>query len=438
MSNIEELLKESKKCPCCGKVHKADVKDVLIEKGAIEKIPYYIEKYGKKKVFLLYDANTYNAAGKRVEKVLKNAGIPFTPFELKMLRAEPDEHAVGSVAFHMDTTCDMFISVGSGVINDIGKVVSNIAHMPYMIVGTAPSMDGYASGTSSVIRDGLKYSLSSKCPEIVIGDLDVLKDAPIRMIQAGVGDLFAKFVSIGEWRISNIINGEYYCQDIADLVNLALKTCLDNIDGIVKRDEKAISSVMEGMVLSGIAANYAGISRPVSGMEHYISHICDMRGVEFNMHTDFHGIQCGVGTVIVLKIYEQLRDIRPDREKALAFVNKFSYEDWKKFLRKNLGNSAEAMILNEEKEGKYDLAKHKARLEVIINKWDEIEKVIHEFPTADEVIALLKKIGAPTTFEEIGFTKEEERNAILMSKDIRDKYVGSRLLWDLGLLDEIK
>ncbi|MBP5466349.1 MAG: iron-containing alcohol dehydrogenase, partial [Clostridia bacterium] len=319
-----------------------------------------------------------------------------------------------------------------------GKVVSNIAHVPYMIVGTAPSMDGYASGTSSVIRDGLKYSLTSKCPEIVIGDLDVLKAAPMRMIQAGVGDLFAKFVSIGEWKISNIINGEYYCQYIADLVNFALKTCLNNIDGIAKRDEKAISSVMEGMVLSGIAANYAEISRPVSGMEHYISHICDMRGVEFNMHTDFHGIQCGVGTVIVLKLYEYLRTVTPDREKALDYVNNFDYEEWKKFLRKNIGNSAEAMIENEEKEGKYDVEKHKERLEIIIKKWDEIENVIHAFPTAEEVVTLLKKIGAPTTFEEIGFTKDEEKNAILMSKDIRDKYVCSRLLWDLGLLDEIK
>ena len=49
---------------------------------------------------------------------------------------------------------------------------------------------------------------------------------------------------------------------------------------------------------------------------------------------------------------------------------------------------------------------------------------------------MLDRIGAPTTFEEIGFTKEEEQNAIRMSKDIRDKYVGSRLLWDLGLLEE--
>ena len=34
------------------------------------------------------------------------------------------------------------------------------------------------------------------------------------MMISGLGDMLAKYVSICEWRISNIINGEYYCEDI--------------------------------------------------------------------------------------------------------------------------------------------------------------------------------------------------------------------------------
>lgn len=438
MINIEEMLKATPApCPACGKIHLAGVKEACIESGAIKKLPAYIKKYGAKKAYILADCNTWKVAGAQVNEVLKENGIETAPYVLNMTRAEPDEHAIGSVAAHMDTSCDIFISVGSGVINDLGKIPANLCKLPYIIVGTAPSMDGYASGTSSIIRDGLKHSLPSKCADLVIGDLDVLCEAPMRMICAGVGDLFAKFISICEWRISKIITGEYFCEEIAGMVNQALQTCVDNLDGIVKRDRQAIKAVMDGMVLAGVSMNYATLSRPASGMEHYISHICDMRAVEFNTPMDLHGIQCGVATLLSLRIYEKLRQIeKPDREKALAYAKSFRYEDWKVLLQKRLGKSAEAMIEIEAKEHKYDVALHEKRLEIILDKWEEIREVMNTLPTADEVEALLRKIGAPTTLEELGFSKEDEKYAILMSKDIRDKYVGSRMLWDLGLLEE--
>ena len=40
---------------------------------------------------------------------------------------------------------DLLVGVGSGVINDLCKHVSNCLHIPYIIVATAPSMDGYVS-----------------------------------------------------------------------------------------------------------------------------------------------------------------------------------------------------------------------------------------------------------------------------------------------------
>lgn len=424
-------------CPACGKIHRAGVNDVCIERGALKRVPEYVKKYNGTKAFLLADKNTWEVAGKTVEKLLLDSGIGVTSYILSTTRAEPDEYAIGSVTAHMDTSCDIFVSVGSGVINDLGKVIANLCALPYIIVGTAPSMDGYASGLSSIIRDGLKYSLNTKCAEVIIGDLDILCEAPMRMIQAGVGDLFAKFISICEWRISALINGEYFCEEIASMVNEALQNCVDNLDGIANRDPEAIRTVMDGMVLAGMSMNYATISRPASGMEHYISHIFDMRGVEFDTPIDLHGIQCGIATVTTLRLYEKIRKIdTPDREKALSYARSFNYETWKEFLREKLGKSADAMIEIEAKEHKYDVALHEKRLEIIMDKWSEIQKIISELPAANEVENMLRNIGAPTTFEEIGFTKEEEQNAIRMSKDIRDKYVGSRLLWDLGVLDE--
>ena len=70
------------------------------------------------------------------------------------------------------------------IINDISKILSNAAKCRYIIVATAPSMDGYASASSSVDMDGLKISLPSRCPDVIIGDIDILKNAPLRMLTA--------------------------------------------------------------------------------------------------------------------------------------------------------------------------------------------------------------------------------------------------------------
>ena len=78
-------------------------------------------------------------------------------------------------------------------------------NIPYIIIGTAPSMDGFASDGSSMIVDGVKVTIASKCPHAIILDTEILAAAPLRMLQAGLGDMLAKYVSICEWRISHII-----------------------------------------------------------------------------------------------------------------------------------------------------------------------------------------------------------------------------------------
>ena len=95
-----------------------------------------------------------------------------------------------------------------------------------------------------------------------------------------------------------------------------------------------------------------------------------MRGVEFGLPFDLHGIQCGAATVICLGIYKQLRDVKPDREKALAYVERFSYPAWAEKLHAWLGKSGDVMAANEARERKYDKELHRARLERIIAHWD--------------------------------------------------------------------
>ena len=415
----------------CGKTHSVAVDEVIIGSGVIRRLPEFVKKYNAKKPFLLADKNTFAAAGERVCEVLDD----YSKYIFSEDTLEPDEKAVGSAAMHFDSSCDLIIGIGSGVINDIGKILSNITGRKYIIVATAPSMDGYASATSSMSMDGLKVSLNSRCADVIIGDTDVLKNAPLHMLKSGLGDMLAKYVSIAEWRIANIITGEYYCEQVAQLIRDALQKCVENAAGLLQRDAQAVEAVFEGLVIGGVAMAYAGVSRPASGVEHYFSHIWDMRGLEFGTKVDLHGIQCAKATLVSAKLYEKVKGITPDPQKAKTFVDAFEYDAWKTQLRQFLGNSAETMITQELREGKYKKETHPARFGKIAKNWDAIVDILNEeLPASAEIAKILQTIGIPT---ELDVDSNIAKLSFKATKDIRDKYVLSRLAWDLGILDEL-
>ena len=430
---------ESDTLPCeCGKVHKIPSTKIFVGKGAISNLEDVLKSFSVKKPFILSDINTHKVAGNTVEQLLSKLGCTFSSYTFPDESLKPDEHSVGGAFMHFDASCDCIIGIGSGVINDIGKILSAVSKLPYIIVGTAPSMDGYGSGTSSMERDGLKVSINSKCPDCIIGDTDILKTAPDIMLQAGLGDMLAKYTSLAEWRISNLVTGEHYCERIAQMVRDALKKCSDNAAGLLKREDAAIEAVFEGLVLAGVAMNHAGHSRPASGVEHYLSHVWDMRSLEFGTPSSLHGIQCAIGTHIAARMFEKLKTITPDREKAIRSVEAFDKEAWYARLEEFIGKGAKTMIEAEKKDGKYDPEKHKARLEIILKNWDSIISFVNdEIPSAKIIGDILDSIGAPKEMSDIGIDEAILPDTFRATSDIRDKYVLSRLAFDLGIREEL-
>ena len=439
MSDVMDRYHRMDGAPCaCGKVHRTSVREIIVEDNALARLPEVAARYGAKRPFLLADANTWRAAGERARALLEERGLRCSAYVFEQNRPEPDELAVGSAVMHYDHGCDMIVAVGSGVINDIGKILSAMTGRPYVIVGTAPSMDGYASKTSSMSLDGLKVSLPTRCADVIIGDLNVLCEAPERLLISGLGDMLAKYVSICEWRIAALLVDEPYCKAIADLVRASLVSCTQHAQGLIRRDREAVKAVFEGLVVCGAAMEFAGLSRPASGVEHYFSHVWDMRGLAFGAPVDTHGVQCAVATLQALRLYERLRALTPDRDRALACAAAFRFDEWSGELRAFLGKGAEAMIRAEARDGKYHQEKHAARLERILGQWERLLAIMdEELPASGEIAALLEMIGAPREPQEIGIDRALLPMTFKATKDIRDKYVLSRLCWDLGVLDEM-
>ena len=424
-------------CPC-GKAHVSGVRRVLAGKGVLSSLPEELKAIGARRVFLLADCNTYAVAGERVRALLEDADLFGKEYVFNCSHLEPDEAAVATAEEHYDADCDTVLALGSGVLGDVAKLLSKTAGAKYAIVATAPSMDGYASASSSMILKGLKVSVPSACAQLIVGDVDILKTAPDEMLRSGLGDMLAKYVSVCDWRISHIVTGEYYCESIASLMRESLEKCVSNAAGLLEREDDAVLAVFEGLVLAGMAMDYAGVSRPASGVEHYFSHVWDMRALEFGDAASTHGIQCAVATLISARLYEKIKEIKPDAERALAFVRDFDLEAYRASLRAFLGKGAEAMIALDERENKYSPEKHRERLSVILERWDDILRVIsEEMPSSDEIERILQKIGAPTRPADIGIDEGTLAQAFAATKDIRDKYVLSRLAFDLGVIDEM-
>ena len=204
------------------------------------------------------------------------------------------------------------------------------------------------------------------------------------------------------------------------------------------REDAAIEAVFEGLVIGGVAMAYAGVSRPASGVEHYFSHVWDMRGLEFGTKVDLHGIQCAMATLKAVELYEKVTAFTPNWEKANAYVQGFDLEGWNAQLRQFLGSSAETMIQLEKKEGKYRKDTHEARFQLIEKNWAAILQILkEELPKQEELCKLMDTVGISRDLQTIGVDRETARITFRATKDIRDKYVLSRLAWDLGILDEL-
>ena len=101
------------------------------------------------------------------------------------------------------------------------------------------------------------------------------------------------------------------------------------------------------------------------------------------------------------------------------------------------GTIAPSVLEIEAKTGKNRPETQQAHLRVITEHWQEIQEIIREeLPPRSQVYALMKRARMPLFPADLGLTPEDTRSALLGSREIRDKYLTSSLLWDLGLLEE--
>ena len=436
--DFNTLLGKEMHCSC-GRTHKTDLRSIDIGRGALDRLPQTLRDLGFKKAYLVSDVNTWKAAGRAAADRLTDAGFPFEAFVLPDPDLVPDERAVGALLLHLPEDADLVLGVGAGTINDLCKYISFLRKRESVILATAPSMDGFVSAGAALIVDHVKVTYDAQAPAAVIGDTEILAQAPMEMITAGLGDMLGKYTCLLDWKLAHIITGEYYCDHVEGMVRTALRTMLAQSGRIRDRDPEVIGSVTEALVLTGIAMKFVGNSRPASGCEHHMSHFWEMRFLMEGKKAVLHGTKVGVATIAALRMYKMLEAVLDSGEFDIeaAAARPFDLTEWEREICAVFGEASDGIIALEHRTRKNDPEARNRRLNVIEDRRKELLWAIrNDLPPVREVEDLLLSLDAPVHPDQIGVSLRELREAVLYAKEVRDRYTLLQLLWDLGLAED--
>jgi len=415
-------LEEFRKPCSCGKTHEVDLEEAYIQSGALAFLPEILSgpRYAnKKKVRMICDENTYKAAGQEIEKLLP--GLEKTvlnPFKL-----HADEHAVAKVEKDSEDAggADVMLAVGSGTIHDITRYAANELKIPFISVPTAASVDGFVSTVAAMTWKGFKKSLPAASPKAFVADTEIIKKAPFRLTASGVSDLLGKYTALADWKIAHILTGEYICDTICAMEYKALDAMMGSYAELGNGDTKAYEDLMYGLLLSGLAMQMTGNSRPASGAEHHFSHLWEMEVI--NDPVDFyHGEKVGVGLMITSRVYHET--LKHLLEGNYEIKDDVPVET--ELIHQTYGSQPAILkgILEENTPNPLDIV-DAARIR---ENSDEIEMVLETVPRPEDLGHMIDTVKGVKTLEDLGLDDSMRELSAKISPYVRKRLTFMRLI----------
>ena len=418
--NLDDIRKQMANCEC-GHAHDFDLEGLEISSGAINRVSEILKKYNfPTRILMVADENSFRVTKGLYEQLLDNGFTVELRVYESMRVADMREVRELEVALKR---VDGLLSVGTGSINDICRLSSFRADKPLAIVATAPSMDGFASDSAPITENNFKISYFCRQPKIIIADTAILAKAPVKLKAAGFGDVMAKYIGIADWRVANLLHGDYYCERVAQFVRDAIARMVALADKVVIDNEEAAGAIMETLVLTGISMQLAKCTRPASGTEHIVSHFWECKKLVEGKISDYHGKKVGVATLITAEIYYKLLEL----DSVTAKKEVLDWTEIENAYGKELIDEVKKLNLPDTIVNEIDPA-------LIEEKWDEIKQIIRdEIPSPQRLYELYRIAGAATTGEEIAVNPDLYDLGIQYHVYMRRRVTIMRLLPMLGI-----
>ena len=388
MTDVMKMINEFKSAHCsCGRVHRTTIEDIQIGSGLVNKVGEILHKNDfPENILLVCDKNTLSAA-KGIEQSLCDFKLRYRIYDNLRVAAMAEVEEIESLIDGKDIA---ILSVGTGSINDPCRLAAANKNKKLCIFATAPSMDGFASYSSPIVKNGFKSSYPAKSPEVIIGDTKILAAAPSELKSAGFGDMVAKYVALIDWQTAALLIDEYYCEKIAALTRSAVDELMSMADRVDSNDEAVAGKIFEALIKTGVAMSFTQNSRPASGCEHIISHLIECIELRDNKIPNYHGEDIGVCTLEVLKYYNELAEHKSIETKK----ENVDWDDVYKFY----GNMADEV----RKLNTPDTISDYVSPKLLKEKWQDIIKIIHSVPSHNECRDAMIKAKCKLTTADIG------------------------------------
>jgi glycerol-1-phosphate dehydrogenase [NAD(P)+] len=409
--------------------------------GLLARVPEIFRgQFGERPAAIVADGNTYAAAGRSVQAAFEAAGHrTLKPFIFDDPKLYAEYKYVEQLQPWVDSHDAIPLAVGSGTINDLTKLVAHRAGRQYLAVATAASMDGYTAFGSSITYKGSKQTFDCPAPQAVVADLDVVRAAPPELGAAGYADLLAKVTAGADWIVADALGIEPIDATAWKLVQVPLRDALADPAGVRQGDVTAVGKLTEGLMMGGFAMQWTKTSRPASGAEHQFSHLWDMQHHTHEGRTPSHGFKVAVGTLAVAEMYQCLMGMPLDRVDVDRVVEGWpSPEAVEGTIRELLGEGELAEKARLEMAAKaVTPGVLRERLGTLKRVWPALrERLAAHLPAVGELRGMLAAVGAPTSCEQIGISRERLRGSYRQAYLIRRRFTVLDLAAQAGVFEE--
>ena len=424
--------------------HTTDTKACEIGFGAVRgAAAMFRSLFPGMKAVVVADENTWRVAGQNVQAVLEASE---SGAERPFVFTDPELFAEWKYVIELENALKAVnaipVAVGSGVINDLCKLVAHRLGRCYMVVGTAASMDGYTASNASITKDGMKQTMNCRAPLGCIVDSGIAARAPKEMVASGYADLIAKIPAGADWILADAVGSEAIDGFAWDIVQGPLRDSLANPEKCASGDVGETEKLCSGLVMSGFAMQAMNSSRPASGTEHQVSHYLDMEGLCHNGKHVSHGFKVGLGTLISTKTLEFLLRQDLSRLDADAVVARWwpDFESVKAAFPSIYGSRVAHIRRAEVEYAKKFPSTESLRRELcaVRDRWPELSRRIREqLMPFEEVREKLVAVGAPVEPEDIGISRERFRETYRGVPYMRARYFGLDLVERIGLMPRL-
>ncbi|HWQ25324.1 MAG TPA: glycerol dehydrogenase [Chlorobaculum sp.] len=234
--------------------------------GAIGELPALVKLFGNRGLIL--------ASASAHGKIIPASGIDLAS---QSLIVEPfggeccEQELARLAAVIRNKDIDVLVAMGGGKTIDTAKIAADRAGIPVLVVPTIASTDAPCSGCAVLYSEqGVFESVSYQKlnPAVVLVDTEIIANAPVRFLVAGMGDALATWF---EAKSCNDTRSENECGGIASLAGLNLaRLCYDTLLGYgpaakVAAGQHVVTPALERIVeanilLSGIGFESGGLA----------------------------------------------------------------------------------------------------------------------------------------------------------------------------------